>query len=124
RVEQAVASRPDYLPALHCKARVLERIGGPEQIRGTIDTLERMSDLLRVPAHRVRALCRAGAISLRTAELNSHNPQAWSLFARALAIDPADDLAFRGLERSRNAHGTHGAPILQILLEKRITALE
>ncbi|HLT39252.1 MAG TPA: hypothetical protein VK034_23370, partial [Enhygromyxa sp.] len=124
RVEQALGSRGDYVPALHCKARVLERLGGAEHIRKTIETLERLADLLRVPAHQVRALCRAGTISLRAAEPNSHNPQAWSLFARALAIDPADDLAFRGLDRTRNAHGTRGAPPLQILLEKRIAALE
>jgi tetratricopeptide (TPR) repeat protein len=124
RVEQAVQSRNDYLPALHCKARVLERLGGPEHIRKTIETLERLADLLKVPAHQVRALCRAGSISLRTAEPNSHNPQAWSLFARALAIDPTDDLAFRGLERTCAAHGPRGAPPLQILLEKRIAALE
>lgn len=124
RVEQALQNRSDYLPALHCKARVLERLGGPEHIRKTIETLERLADLLRVPAHQVRALCRAGTISLRSAEPNSHNPQAWSLFARALAVDPADDFAFRGLERTRVAHGTRGAPPLQILLEKRIAALD
>ena len=124
RVEQALASRDDYLPALHCKARVLERIGGPERIRETIETLVRLADLQKVASHQVRVLSRAGTISLRSAELNSHNPQAWSLFARALAIDPGDDVAFRGLERTRNAHGCHGAPVLQILLEKRIAALE
>ncbi|PRP91544.1 Beta-barrel assembly-enhancing protease [Enhygromyxa salina] len=123
RVQQALASRPDYLPALHCKARVLERLGGADQINGTIATLELVADELRVPAHKVRALCRAGTISLRTAELNTHNQRAWGLFARALSLDPADDLAFRGLERTRNAHGTKGAPVLQILLEKRIAAL-
>lgn len=123
RVEQALAGHTDYLPALHCKARVLERIGGAEQIGETIETLERLAALLRVPAHQVRALCRAGTISLRTAQLNTHNQQAWSLFAQALAQDPTDDLAFRGLERTCAAHGIKGAPVLQILLEKRIAAL-
>lgn len=123
RVEQALASRDDYLPALHCRARVLERLGGEEHIRQTIETLEQLADKLELPAHRVRALCRAGTISLRTAEPNTHNPQAWTLFARALALDPGDDTAFRGLERTRAAHGSKGAPPLQILLEKRVAAL-
>lgn len=124
RVDQALASRADYVPALHCRARVLERMGGSNHIRMAIETLERLADVLRVPAHRVRALCRAGTISLRTAEPNTHNQQAWSMFARALALEPSDDLAFRGLERTRAAHGTKGAPVLQILLEKRLAALE
>lgn len=124
RVEQALRSRPDYLPALHCKARVLERIGGPSQVAAAIATLEQLAEQLRVPTHKVRALCRAGSVSLRTANPSAHNSQAWSLFARALAIDPADELAFRGLERTRAAHGIHGAPPLQILLEKRLTLLE
>ncbi len=124
RVDQALAVRGDYVPALHCRARVLERMGGAVQIRGTIEMLEKLADVLKVPAHRVRALCRAGSIALRTAEPNTHNQQAWSLFARALSLDPSDEIAFRGLERTGHMHGTKGAPPLQTLLEKRIATLE
>ncbi|MCA9683551.1 MAG: tetratricopeptide repeat protein, partial [Myxococcales bacterium] len=123
RVESALARRGDYLPALHCKARVLERLGGRENIAETIATLEAMVELLAVPAHKVRALTRAGSISLRAAEPDSHNSQAWGLFARALAYEPGDELAFRGLERTRAAHGAHGAPPMQILFERRMDAL-
>ncbi len=124
RVELALTNRPDYLPALHCKARVLERIGGANHISEAIATLERLADYLKVTDHKVRALSRAGSISLRVAAPDSHNSQAWTLFAQALALDPADEFAFRGLERTRVAHGTHGAPPLQILLERRFSAVE
>ena len=124
RLEQALARRPDYLPALHGKARVLERLGGSAHVQTTIETLEQLADLLKVPAHQVRALCRAGSIALRTAEPNMHNPRAWALFARALALEPGDELAFRGLEQTCSLHGAKGAPVLQILLERRLAALE
>ncbi|NVB42217.1 hypothetical protein G6O69_30620 [Pseudenhygromyxa sp. WMMC2535] len=123
RAESALTRRPDYAPALHCKARVLERLGGPQRIGEAILTLEHLADVLVLHSHQVRALSRAGSISLRSAELHSHNSQAWGLFARALAIDPADELAFRGLERTHAAHGDHGAPPLQRLLERRLEAL-
>lgn len=122
-VELSLTVSPSYIPALHCKARVLERMGGKKRIAEAIATLERLASYLSAPAHKVRALCRAGSISLRTAQPQSHNSQAWALFAQALALDPADELAFRGLERTKVAHGSHGAPPLQILLERRLASL-
>ncbi|MFV8756381.1 hypothetical protein ACNOYE_38020 [Nannocystaceae bacterium ST9] len=124
RANQALAAYPEYLPALHCKARVLERLGEPRHVGEAIATLERLADVSKVPAHQVRALCRAGSISLRTAEPSAHNSRAWSLFARALSLEPADEIAFRGLERTRITHGIHGAPPLQILLERRLSTLD
>ncbi len=124
RAEQALAACADYLPALHCKARVLERLGEPRHVSEAIATLERLADASKVTAHRVRSLSRAGSISLRTADPSAHNSRAWGLFARALALEPGDEVAFRGLERTRLTHGVHGAPPLQILLEKRIAILD
>jgi tetratricopeptide (TPR) repeat protein len=124
RAEQALVACGEYLPALHCKARVLERLGEPRHVTDAIATLERLADVSKVTAHRVRALSRAGSISLRTADPSAHNSRAWGLFARALALEPADEVAFRGLERTRLTHGVHGAPPLQILLERRIATLD
>lgn len=124
RSEQALASCPEYLPALHCKARVLERLGEPRHVSEAIAALERLSDVSKVSAHKVRALCRAGSISLRTADPSAHNSRAWGLFAHALALEPGDEIAFRGLERTRLVHGVHGAPPLQILLERRLATLD
>jgi tetratricopeptide (TPR) repeat protein len=124
RAEQALAACGEYLPALHCKARVLERLGEPRHVSEAISTLERLADVSKVTAHQVRALCRAGSISLRTADPSAHNSRAWQLFARALSLEPGDDVGFRGLERTRLTHGVHGAPPLQILLERRLATLD
>ncbi len=124
RAEQALTSVPAYLPALHCKARVLERLGEPSHVSEAVATLERLADASKVVAHQVRALSRAGSIALRTADPSAHNSRAWGLFARALSHEPGDEIAFRGLERTRITHGVHGAPPLQILLERRLTTLD
>lgn len=124
RAEQALAACGEYLPALHCKARVLERLGEPRHVSEAITTLERLAGVSKVPAHKVRALARAGSISLRTADPSAHNSRAWGLFAQALALEPGDEIAFRGLERTRIVHGVHGAPPLQILLERRLATLD
>jgi tetratricopeptide (TPR) repeat protein len=119
----ALSGRADYIPALHTKVRVLQRLGGPAFIAAAIDTLETLADVVRAPQNQVRAMCRAGTLSLRIGTHRQPNPNAWRTFGRALDLDPANDLAFLGLRRTVSAHGGEGAPSLRRALQRRLEAL-
>jgi tetratricopeptide (TPR) repeat protein len=123
RAEEAVGHCADYLPALHARAGLLERVGGAENVEEAIRTLERLAELERGETHRVRILCRAGTIALRTADPNQHNERAWVLFGRAIELAPDSDVAFRGLVKTNTTHGAHGAPSLESALGRRLAAL-
>lgn len=124
RVEEARKHSPSYLPALHARARVLERLGGADNISAAIDTLQEMTNLQKGTTHRVHALCRAGTIALRTADPNEHNERAWKLFGQAIELDPRSDIAFRGLVKTNATAGPRGAPALEAVMRKRLTSLQ
>ncbi|GEM_PF-1941633 len=123
-VRAALAARENYPPALHCQARVLERLGGEDNANEAVSTLETLAATLKVDRHRVRALCRAGKLALRIARPKGDNTRAWGLFVRALEIDPANEVAFVGLEQCAATHGSSGAPPLRSWMNKRIAALD
>ena len=123
-LDAAIEACPAYLPALHARARVLERLGDEASIAKAIDTLELLVERQRDARHQAKALCHAGTLSLRTGPAGTANPRAWSLFARALAADPSSARAIRGLRRTRDVHGTQGAPPLQDILIARLEAVK
>jgi tetratricopeptide (TPR) repeat protein len=119
QLSAALQGCPGYLPALHARARILERRGAlasDEAMR----TLVQLAERVRAPAHRARALSRAGTLALQWTERGDANPQAWEMFAEALRADPGLDRAFRGLRRTAAQHGTKGAPKLRDVLEARL----
>jgi tetratricopeptide (TPR) repeat protein len=118
----ALAGCPDLLPALHAKARLLER-RGPESAEEAIRTLCDLAERVRVGSHRAAALTRAGTLALLTTAGNTPNPRAWELFSEALRADPGHDRAFRGLRRTLSAHGSRGAPPLSDVLAARLADL-
>ncbi len=122
-IDEALGHVPLYLPALHAKARVSERLGGPENLQLAIATLKTLHDQLRVPQHRVQVLCRIGSISLRLIPKREPNPGAWAAFCAALEIDPDHDLSARGLFKTASGHGYTGAPPLHPVISKRIARL-
>lgn len=119
-VNEALSYAPHYLPALHCKARILERLGGEDHIEEAIKTLQHLAESLQDPGRASRALCQAGTIALRTVPGEQANPQAWQLFAAALRRDVTSDLAFHGLLRTLSNHGSQGAPTLDRPLRQRL----
>jgi tetratricopeptide (TPR) repeat protein len=124
KAEAAVAACATYTPALHVHARVLERMGNPDHLEQAIAVLERIAEIANVNQHKALALCQAGTIALRCGRRNEPNPRAWILFARALELAPVWEPAARGLRRTREAHGTEGAPSLQALLQRHLHALQ
>jgi tetratricopeptide (TPR) repeat protein len=123
RAQEAQEAYPNYLPALHARARVLERIGGEDNISEAMATLEELASLQKGTIHRVHALCRAGTIALRTADPKQHNERAWALFARAIDLEPRSDIAFRGLVKTNTTHGHQGAPSLEKSMQRRLKAM-
>jgi tetratricopeptide (TPR) repeat protein len=123
-LDAAIAACPAYLPALHARARVLERLGDAESIAQAIETLELLVAQQRDTRHRAKALCHAGTLALRIGTTGEPNPRAWSLFTAALRCDPTFSRAFRGLRRTRDVHGPEGAEPLQELAMARLRALE
>ena len=124
RLEAALQESPDYLPALHYRARIAQRLGGEGDLPKAIRCLEHAAKLLNSVPHRVRALSRAGILSLRAKEEKQANPDAWRFFAEALFLDPGEDTAFRGLERTLSRHGEEGASSLLEALEQRLDRLQ
>lgn len=121
-VERALEGCPTYLPALHTKARLLERLGGDEALAAAVETLESLSATVQGGESRARALCWAGTIALAQGTAGASNPKAWALFSAALGADPRSPRAIRGLRRTEDAHGTEGAPTLRKALRSRIKA--
>lgn len=122
-VDRALEARPDYRPALHARARLLERIGNDEALTAATETLEELADRAVEPKHAAAALCRAGTLALRAVQRGQPNPRAWSLFSSAANADPNSTRALRGLIRTRKSHGLEGAPPLADVLPKCIEAL-
>ncbi len=119
QLSAALQACPGYLPALHARARILERRGAlasDEAMR----TLVQLAERVRAPAHRARALARAGTLALQWTERGDPNPQAWEMFTEALRANPGNDRAFRGLRRTKAQHGTKGAPRLDDVLKARL----
>jgi tetratricopeptide (TPR) repeat protein len=123
RVERALQACPRYTPALHTKARLLERIGGEEGLAAARETLEELAAMLIEPTHKAPALCRAGTLALKAGAQGQPNPEAWRLFAEALWTDPDSPRAIRGLRRTRDTHGIEGAPSLADPLRARIETM-
>jgi len=123
RIDLALRAYPGYLPAMHARARVLERFGEPQHIVAALRTLEELAGTVREPANKVRALCRAGTLALKIGVPSTPNERPWLLFSRALSLDPICDAAFRGLQRTRDIHGLHGAPTLEGILKRRLIGL-
>ncbi len=123
QADEALEQCKAYLPALHARARILERLGGKENTEAAIATLEQLARLQRVPSHRVGTLSRAGAIALRSGGRKEPNPDAWRLFGAALELDPSSELALRGLFRTAAAHGHEQALPLADALRSRVAHL-
>jgi tetratricopeptide (TPR) repeat protein len=123
-LDGAIEACPAYLPALHARARVLERLGDADSVDKAIATLELLVERQRDARHRAKALCHAGTLALRIGTAGEPNARAWTLFTRALESDPAFARAFRGLRRTRDTHGTQGAQPLGKLLMARLEALK
>lgn len=122
-VDRALEAKSDFRPALHARARLLERIGNDEALTAATETLEELARGAVEPKHAAAALCRAGTLALRAGERGGANPRAWSLFSAAATADPNSTRALRGLIRTRKAHGLDGAPPLVDVLPKCVEAL-
>ncbi len=122
-VDKALDASPAYSPALHTRARLLERIGTEEAITAAMETLEDLAARLVEPAHKAAALCKAGTLALRASEKDQPNPRGWALFGAALEADPTSTRALRGLLRTKNDHGTEGSSTLTPALRKSIDGL-
>lgn len=124
-IDAALAACSGYVPALHARARLLERRG--EHIPGAdaMETLVALSWRLASPEYRAVALCRAGTLALNRGVRGEPNPEAWQMFTEALAADPSSDRAFRGLRRTRAAHGPKGAaPMAEVLTARLVSMRE
>jgi len=119
---EALEHCPQYLPALHARARILERMGGEQNAQSAIECFERLAELLHDAPHRERALCSAGTIALRIGSPAQPNPDAWRLFGRALDLNPQGDRPLRGLMRALATHGPDGAPTLVDAMRRRLAA--
>jgi tetratricopeptide (TPR) repeat protein len=123
KLDAALKAFPGYIPALHAKARVLERMGQDNHLFDAIETLEALAGKLSAAHHKAAVLCHAGTLALRVGHGEEPNPRAWKLFAHALEADPSSPRAIRGLRRTRDAHGTKGAPALNRMLRARVEAM-
>jgi len=122
-IDAALAASASYLPALHARARLLERRGDQLPGADAMETLVALSWRLQSPKYRAVALCRAGTLALARAPRGQPNPEAWQMFSEALSADPSSDRAFRGLRRTRGMHGTKGAPPMAEVLAARLTSM-
>jgi tetratricopeptide (TPR) repeat protein len=123
-VDRALEASADYTPALHARARLLERIGNDEALTAATEALEELARRAREPKHAAAALCRAGTLALRAVERDNPNPRAWALFSAAASADPQSTRALRGLIRTRKTHGLEGAQPLAEVLPKCVAALQ
>ena len=123
KANAALSASPKFLPALHARARILERLGDDAEIAEAVQTLRRLAKTLTSAPHAATALCRAGTLALRAHPPGKPNPLAWELFTEALRLDPECGRAIRGLRRTRDAHGTEGASRIGILLLARLDAM-
>ncbi len=122
-IDAALASSAAYLPALHARARLLERRGDKAPGADAMETLVALSWRLASNQYRAMALCRAGTLALSRGRKDEPNPEAWQMFSEALSADPASDRAFRGLRRTRAIHGTKGAPPMADVLAARLDSM-
>lgn len=118
RLDAALAACPGFLPSLYLRACLLEQVAGAEA--PAVDALVQLAEALAAPALAYPHLCRAGHLALRARD----PARAWKALARALALAPAEPLAFSLLWRVRAAHGREGAVALQADLERRRAALQ
>jgi tetratricopeptide (TPR) repeat protein len=122
-IDAALAACSGYLPALHARARLLERRSGSSAGADAMETLVALSWRLQSPRYRAVALCRAGTLALARGQRGEPNPEAWQMFCDALASDPSSDRAFRGLRRTRSLHGTKGAPPMSEVFTARLVSM-
>ncbi len=122
-IDAALLACPPYLPALHARARLLERRGMAVPGADALETLEELAGRLASPRYRAVALCRAGTLALSRGTRDEPNERAWQMFAAALAADPSSDRAFRGLRRTLAVHGTDGSPPLAEALTARLASM-
>lgn len=119
RIDRALEFSSDYVPALHARARILERMGSEDALDAAIDTLRKLASLLHGANHRADVLCRAGTLALRAGSPEKPNPRAWSMFCEALRLDPRSERAVRGLRRTLDGHGTSGSrPVAESILAR------
>lgn len=116
--DKALDASPEYTPALHTRARLLELIGNDDALSAAIETLEDLANRSVEPAHICHALCQAGTLSLKNIPRGSPNARAWSLFCAALTADPSSTRALRGLVRTRKHHGLGHATSLSEPLQR------
>lgn len=122
-IDAALAACASYLPALHARARLLERRGDHVPGADAMETLVALSWRLQSAKYRAVALCRAGTLALARGKRGEPNPEAWQMFSEALSSDPSSDRAFRGLRRTRALHGTKGAPPMAEVLAARLSSM-
>ncbi len=122
-VDRALEASAEYSPALHARARLLERIGNDEALTAATEALEELARRAVEPKHAAASLCRAGTLALRAVKPGQPNPRAWGLFGAAAAADPNSTRALRGLIRTRKSHGLEGAPTLATTLPLCVEAL-
>jgi len=122
-VDRALEASADFTPALHARARLLERIGNDEALTAATEALEELAQRAVEAKHAAAALCRAGTLALRAVARGESNPRAWNLFCAAAQADPNSTRALRGLIRTRKEHGLEGAPPLAEVLPKCVHAL-
>ena len=125
RLDAAVAACPKYLPALFARACLLEQVGSgatarAQDLSAAADALALYAAGVPDPAAAYTALCRGGLLALRARD----PARAWKLLARALEMDPAGELAFSALWRTREAHARDGAVTLLPALTRRFEALK
>lgn len=123
-VDRALEANANFSPALHARARLLERIGNDEALTAATEALEELARRAVEPQHSAASLCRAGTLALRSVKNGTPNPRAWSLFSEAAKADPNSTRALRGLIRTRKSHGLDGAPSLSKTLPKCVDALQ
>lgn len=122
-VDRSLEAHAEYSPALHARARLLERIGNDEALTAAIEALEELARRAVEPKHGAASLCRAGTLALRSIKDGEANPRAWGLFSTAAQADPTSTRALRGLIRTRKSHGLDGAPSLSQTLPLCVAAL-
>lgn len=123
-VDRALEANAEYSPALHARARLLERIGNDEALTAATEALEELARRAVEPKHAAASLCRAGTLALRGVKNGAPNPRAWGLFSAAAKADANSTRALRGLIRTRKSHGLEGAPSLSKVLPLCVAALQ
>ncbi len=118
--DAAITACELYQPAWHARARILERIADLTSIQEAIATLRRLAAMQRDRTNCARTLCRAGALAMRAGAEDDLVMTAFSLFAEALAADPASDRAFAGLQRTHSRRGDLHEGTLAVPLRARL----